>query len=110
MLICELDPISRSAAVREAESAGYTVVGVTDRLPHGLELARMVGPNLVLVGDDLPHAEGLEALREFKAELPTCEVILLTRDESAWADATDAGAFGVVARARLDELGGALGR
>jgi DNA-binding response OmpR family regulator len=110
VLICEADAIARSVVAREAEAAGYTVVGETDVLPHGIELARLVGPNLVVVGDDLPQAEGLIALREFKAELPTCEVLLLTRDESAWADATEAGAFGVIAKARLSELSGAYGR
>lgn len=110
VLICEADTFARSVAASEAELAGYTVVGETDRLPHGIELARLVGPNLVVVGDDLPQAEGLIALREFKAELPTAEVLLLTRDESAWADATQAGAFGVIAKARLTELSGAYGR
>jgi len=110
VLLCDLDPDSRVLTARAATAAGFDVAGETDRLPDALELTKLVGPNLVVVTDEIPFGEGLGSLRQFKREFPTIEVLLVTRDESIEGEARDAGAFGVLFRFKPDEYEGAFNR
>lgn len=110
VLICDPDPAQRGAISQLAEENGFAVVGEVDRIHDGIEVGRLVGPNLAVISDELAYAEGLTGVREFHEALPSVEILFITRDESVTDEAREAGAFGVLYRDRLDELPGALGR
>jgi CheY-like chemotaxis protein len=110
VLLCDVDPANRALTARAARVGGFDVAGETDHLPDALELARLTGPNLVVVTDEIPYAEGLGALRQFKESFPSTEVLLVTKDESIEGEARAAGAFGVLFRLKPDDYEGAFGR
>lgn len=109
-LVCLNEPEARSLVLRLADEAGFEVVGAVDKAIDAIDLAAMVHPTVVLLDQELPGMNGLEAIPEIREAEPEAEVLLITRDERLHDEAMRAGAFGVVYKSRLPELSGALRR
>jgi len=80
------------------------VVGEASTAAEGIELARTLAPDVVLMDMRLPDASGVDACREIRAMSPAPRVVFLTAfaDEDAVMAAIFAGADGYL----LKEIGG----
>lgn len=56
----------------------FEVVGLAGNGLEAIELARQLLPDVVLMDIKMPYMDGIEAVRQMKAELPHIRVILLT--------------------------------
>lgn len=78
----------------------FRVVGQTGDGEEALELARRLGPDLVLAELELPGIHGIELTRRLAAELPEVKVVILTgsdQDEELF-EAVKSGAAGYLAK------------
>jgi DNA-binding NarL/FixJ family response regulator len=93
----------RSMASRLLQSAGYDVVGEAADGSSGLEAARRLQPDLVLLDIQLPDVDGCEVARWLAAEdNPPVVVLISSRDAGDYgARLEDCGARGFVAKADL---------
>lgn len=77
MLVVEDDPSIAIGLRINLESEGYEV-HVADDGERGLELARALGPDLIVLDLMLPKRNGLEVLHELRAEGRTMPIIILS--------------------------------
>lgn len=78
VLIVDDQPPFRSAARMVVELAdGFEVVGEAETGEAGVELARTLTPDLVLMDVNLPGIDGLEATRRIKAAAGTAQIVLV---------------------------------
>lgn len=75
---------------------GANVIGVAKDGSEALEMARALKPDLVLMDINMPRMNGLDAVRNIKAEMPDTKIIMLTSslDEDNLFAALHAGAIG----------------
>lgn len=95
--IVEDDPRLRTELARTIEAAdGLVLAGAADDLQGGFELLRASSPDVLLVDLELPGGSGIELIRTACAELPRCEVMVLTLfgDERNVIASLEAGACG----------------
>jgi two-component system, response regulator PdtaR len=92
-LICEDEGVTVMQWKKALSRAGYEVVGEAVEGNKGVELARELEPDLVLMDLNMPGLGGVEATRRIMAERPV-PIIILTAysDNQAVEDALDAGA------------------
>jgi DNA-binding NarL/FixJ family response regulator len=87
------------------------VVGRARNGAEGVELARALSPDSVLMDISMPIMDGFEAARLIRDRLPDARIVMLTSsdDPADRAQAEAAGADGYLTKeARLDELEGAV--
>lgn len=79
ILIVEDNEMNRDVLSRRLARRGYDVILATDG-PHGLAMAQMHGPDLILMDLGLPEIDGWECTRRLKADDTTkhIPVIALT--------------------------------
>lgn len=70
ILIVEDNPLNLELARDILEGAGYAVLSATDAA-EGLRIAKDEQPDLVLMDLRLPDLDGLQALRQLKADAAT---------------------------------------
>jgi DNA-binding NarL/FixJ family response regulator len=93
----------------------FEVVGEAEDGIEALAKARELGPDLILMDINMPHADGLEAVSAIKRELPGVKIIMLSvhdQDENLF-EAIKRGAEGflsknVRAKDLLDSLRGTM--
>lgn len=96
---------------------GVEVAGRAGDGVSGADLAARLGPDIVLMDLDMPSANGLEATRRIRREVPTAQVVILSGSDviAHSLEALDAGAAAYIRKSRtvddlprvLDELRGA---
>jgi DNA-binding NarL/FixJ family response regulator len=76
----------------------YEVVGEAGSGQRGLEMARKIKPNLMMVDLSLPDMNGMQLTRKIRAELPETRIIIVTMHAKVdyIAEAYQAGATGYV--------------
>jgi DNA-binding NarL/FixJ family response regulator len=79
-------------------SRRYEVVGEAGSGQRGLEMARKLKPNLMMVDLSLPDMNGMRLTRKIRAELPDTTIIIVTMHAKVdyIAEAFQAGAAGYV--------------
>jgi DNA-binding NarL/FixJ family response regulator len=85
----------------------FTVVGEAEDAESGLNQARALQPNLVLMDIELPGVDGVTTTQRLKLEMPSLTVVMLTAhdDSQTLFDAIKAGAQGyLVKNVRSREL------
>jgi len=101
----------RTVARRTLQREGYDVVGEAADAAQGLELARQLEPDVVLLDVMLPDRSGLEVIGELRAQQPGIAVVVIsTHNEEEWAElAVERGARGFLPKSELSgEAVGAL--
>src|SRR5438128_9284787 len=75
-----------------AQEPSLHVVGEAEDGAEAIRLAQELQPDIVLLDLALPQVNGLEALRQIKAERPETKVIIVTvHDEDAYRRAAEDG-------------------
>lgn len=85
ILIIDDDPRFRAQASQLLEGDGFVVVGQADDGASGLEAARSLRPDFVLLDIGLPDVEGFAVARELATDGPPPLVVLTSsRDARAY--------------------------
>ncbi len=93
-LLVEDHTIVRQGLRRLLEEKGIEVVGEAENGRKGIEAARNLKPDVVVMDISMPRLGGIEATRRIRKELPGTKIIILTIhiDENYIFKALDAGA------------------
>ena len=92
-LICEDEGLTVMQWRRALQRAGFDVVGEAKEGAKGVELARELSPDVVLMDLNMPGMNGVEATRRIMEERPAPIVVLTAySDDVTVNDALDAGA------------------
>ncbi len=107
ILIADSQPLFRTGLRRALEAeADLGVVGETGDGDEAVELARSLGPDLLLLDPEMPRTDGLEALERLNGLDKTLSTILLTAslDHARLVEAVRLGVRGVVSKDASSEL------
>ncbi len=97
ILLVDDQPLFRKAiATLIDEQPDFTVVGEAENGLDGVEQARALQPDLVVLDVDMPVMNGVEAVRLIREQVPATKVVMLTvsEDEDDLFDAIRYGAHG----------------
>lgn len=96
VLVADDHSLFRDGIVSLLEAAGFEVVGQVGDGRAAVEESVRLRPDLVLMDINMPIKNGLEALRQIKAELPKTQVVMLTvsEEDQDLLEATKSGANG----------------
>ncbi len=85
-------------------SEGFEVAGVAHSGEDGVELARRLEPDLILMDINMPGIDGLEATRLITTEMPHCRVLVYSTHSAMEYErlAIEAGAAGFLSKSLLD--------
>ena len=112
LLLVDDHPIVRKGTKEMLEPhTDLAVIGEASDGLEGIQKARDLAPNVILMDVSMPGMNGIEATQKIKAELPQVAVLVLTSyDDDAYVFALlEAGAAGYILKnAREDELVGAI--
>ncbi len=77
-------------------AGGYQVVGAAHDGLEGLQLARALHPDVILMDVRMPNCDGLAATRLIQAEMPECKIVMLTTsaEDADLFEAIKSGASG----------------
>ncbi len=77
---------------------GYIVVGEATDGDTGLEMAKRLKPNIILLDVVMPTLNGLDALKEIKETLPKAIILMVTsnKDRDTFAAALQNGVSGYI--------------
>jgi DNA-binding NarL/FixJ family response regulator len=108
--ICASDDMVRQVIAASVRQAGYDIRSETVQGADLVESCRYLGPDLIVVDNDLPWRSGIDWIPELRDAHPTTAILLVANDPGIRDHAVESGAFGVVYKQQLSELDGALGR
>lgn len=83
-----------SEILRHAE--GIHVVGEAENGLEAIAQSEILHPDVILMDDDMPRCDGLEAARTIKAQYPNIRVLVLSDGEERLLEAIKSGATGYV--------------
>jgi DNA-binding NarL/FixJ family response regulator len=104
--------VDDSAIVREqlrrafVKVGGFTITGTSTEVPHVLNLVRAKNPDIVVLDISMPHRQGIQTLREIRAESPSAMIVMFTADSSVVLKEAclEAGANFYLDKSQLREL------
>jgi DNA-binding NarL/FixJ family response regulator len=105
VLIVDDHPLTREALASLLGANGFEVVGQAAGAPEAIELARRLGPQLIVLDLTMPEMDGLQALPELRDAAPEAEVVVLTasEDEANLLAAIRGGAVGYLLKSEPPE-------
>ncbi len=89
--------------------AGYEVVGQAEVAVNAERLIEHFEPDMVVVENELEGMTGVDAMSSLRAASPDSQFVLIVADDWMPSNRGDVGAFSVITRGRLVELGDELG-
>jgi len=107
ILVADDHSLFRDGLVSLLESAGFEVVGQVGDGRSAVETALVLRPDIVLLDAGMPDCNGLEALRQLRAQWPEAGVVILTgaEDDAELFEAVEAGARGYLSKSlKADEF------
>jgi DNA-binding NarL/FixJ family response regulator len=96
--------VDDSSAVREglralvATDRSLRTVGEAATGEEGLELARTLSPDIILLDNEMPGKNGIELLPSFRHELPGTRIVMFTLSPAISDEARSLGASAVVSK------------
>ena len=99
LVVDDQDAYRRAMATVVAETGGFVVVGSVASGEESLEVARELGPDLVLMDVNLPGIDGVEATRQIRQAPDAPVVILLSTYDEDEFDRQGCGAAAYVSKA-----------
>ena len=117
LIVDDQEPFRQAARMVVDVTDGFEVVGEAETGEAGVEAARELRPDLVLMDVNLPGIEGPEATRRILAERPEVVVVLVSTYDPAEYEskAAESGAAAYIPKStfgpdRLEEAWAAAGR
>ncbi len=100
VLIIDDNELTRSLLQLILRGGSYNVVGEATNAQMGLELARKLHPQVVLLDQNMPNGNGLEIIQPLRASLPQAVILMVTtqNDERVIKGAMERGANGFVVK------------
>jgi DNA-binding NarL/FixJ family response regulator len=106
VVVAEDHPLVREGIIRALErDTGIEVVGEADNGLTGLELARQLKPDVMVLDLRMPGLGGAAVLERLRAELPDTRALVMTANESpeSLLDAVAGGAAGYLSKRTTGE-------
>ena len=105
VLLADDHTLFRAGIARLLDAWGFEIVGQAGNGLEALELARRLSPDLILMDIAMPVANGLEATRLIKAELPAARIVIVTvsDDDEDLFEAIKSGAEGYLLKDMSEE-------
>ena len=100
VLIIDDNELTRSLLQLILRGGSYNVVGEATNAQMGLELAKKLKPQVVLLDQNMPNGNGLEIIQPLRAALPHAVILMVTtqNDERVIRGAMERGANGFVVK------------
>ncbi|HEX8859820.1 MAG TPA: response regulator [Actinomycetes bacterium] len=99
VLVAEDEVLIRVDVVETLEEGGHTVVGEAGDGEQAIQLARDLGPDLVVMDVKMPKLDGVAAARQIARENgPAVLVLTAFSDKELVEDAADAGTIGYLVK------------
>ena len=99
VVICEDEAITIMHLARAFERAGLNVVGSAADGVEALKIIKREKPDIVTMDIHMPVMSGVDAVRRFMKETPTCVIVISAySDEETRQAAMDAGACAYIAK------------
>jgi len=105
LIVDDQQPFRLAARMVVEATDGFEVVGEAETGESSVDLARALGPDLVLMDVNLPGIDGLEATRQILAggDHPVVVLLLSTYEEAEYAPrAAECGAAAYIPKSELD--------
>ncbi len=101
VLLVEDNTPLRSSLRELLEDEGFDVVGEADDGEQGVDAARRLQPDVILMDLKMPKMDGIEATRQIKQVAPRARVLIMSAylDDTLERWAREAGAFAFVGKA-----------
>ena len=86
--------------LRSEENANYSVVGEASDAESAMEMALRLKPDIVFLDIVMPKGNGLDVLKQLRAQLPQTVVLMVTssHDSATVMAAIDGGASGFIVK------------
>jgi YesN/AraC family two-component response regulator len=99
VVICEDEAITIMHLARAFEKAGLNVVGSAANGIEALKVVKNERPDIVTMDVHMPVMNGVEAIRRFMSEYPSCVVVISAySDEETREAALEAGACAFISK------------
>src|ERR1700758_4407845 len=103
LIVDDHEVVRRGVRSLLSEQAGLEVCGEAVDGQDALDKARELKPDLIVMDVSMPRLNGLEATRQIRSILPSCEVLVLSQHENneMARQALNAGARGYVVKSSI---------
>lgn len=98
ILIIDDNEMTRALLNLILRSDEYEVIGEADNAQTGLALAKKLRPDIILLDNVMPDANGITIIKPLKDALPDCVILMVTRtdDTDLVTEAIQSGAAGFI--------------
>jgi CheY-like chemotaxis protein len=103
-VVCDDDAMLRRVVATVLTDCGYEVVAQTEFAWDTIDMAKELGPDVILLDLSLVGMSGVEAIPQIKEAAPDTHVVVFSAFDSMLADAERHGATAAVNKSDLEGL------